>query len=1083
MSKLSAAAERQVGSTEPKKVLPSQFMRGLRPEYYSDTQYRASYALDANVLEYCLEAITPHNQTHDFELFARKLCERAICPNLRPQTGPEGGGDSKADSETYPVSDEISRTYVGQANGGRERWAFAFSAKKTWAEKARSDVKGIVDTGRSYDKIICVTSRFAKAKDRARVEDELTKKHGVPVTIHDRSWIVKEIVEADRKDLAYNYLGIGEVNTDPLRLGPTDYSRTQQLADIEKSLADPEAFRGMETQLVTEALVAAKLSRGLERPRTEIDGQFVRAIRLADAEGTYRQKLEARYEQIWTAFWWFDDFRLLNESYSDFEARAVKSRHAKNLEFLCNLLQILVNSVVHDHMSRSECHLDERTATLRAALEPMAADTERPNNSLEAQTSLLIIQLNGVFIERRRDDLPAIWQGFGNILDRAKGLGEYDADRLAKMIDLAGQIAGNDPAYNDLVEKLAAFVEDRKSEGEGALILLRRAEKLDLSDHFDIIRLLGRAAVRLTKKEYADHLTKAVQLLTQAYRSAGLVWAARASCIFVAAAIVMEGEEDSYLPVGIIPAMKNWGWLALQLGHLPDLLYAIQFLNGAHQGLPLDDESKKRVEEDIRELELALGSKFLNLNDAELQKLEKLPDLLEAMGLFLARAALLYTLGYLDTLREDGSIPKEETDEGVVRMFTMLASQPVARETPSVMILNEPGTQTLATTILGMTVEISGPGTTEGIMVAEAVLGSLEAFFATALEDDIMPHTERLHIDLVEGIDGSEPSFEINAMDMKATLTWPTTLSPTRFDQQGEVQKALAIAASQILGTTCMMKSAEQLLDKLFVDEAVQNRMAMIAVAANSYSRVTSKSLSRLSDWQEVARTSYPMRLPRPKLTLLDLEEQQDVDGGDEANSQSAAGADARTLEPPRAKDHQGLTVRSIVDVHAWDRAGWKGTLYAEFPDDRPPCMAFMFENREGAVKIFERWRERFGDRDVSEEIYLAIVRNLPKENPYHYCVIVTSKYPDIDGSQPKKLFVIPSRSMTMEPNSDVNLERFLSSYRRFGAYYLLPAVFGGTGEPELLFELGIWKRNLTVKPASEVGEYDVETIALRRPR
>src|SRR5712691_817104 len=124
-------------------------MRELRPEYYSDTEDQASYVLDAPILGHHLDTITSRNQTHDFELFARKLCERVICPNLRPQTGPEGGGDSKADTETYPVADEISRIYIGAANGGRERWAFAFSAKKNWSDKARSDVQGIVDTGRS----------------------------------------------------------------------------------------------------------------------------------------------------------------------------------------------------------------------------------------------------------------------------------------------------------------------------------------------------------------------------------------------------------------------------------------------------------------------------------------------------------------------------------------------------------------------------------------------------------------------------------------------------------------------------------------------------------------------------------------------------------------------------------------------------------------------------------------------------------------------------------------------------------------------------------------------------------------------
>jgi len=208
------------------KLSPSQFMRDLRPEYYSDTEDRVAYLLDKSTLEYYLETITPRNETHGFEIFCRKLCERTICPNLRPQTGPDGGGDSKADTETYPVADEISALYIGEANGGRERWAFPISSQKTWSKKVRSDVQGIIETGRKYDRIIFVTSRFARAKDRARIEDELTKKYSIPVTIHDRSWIVKEIIEKDRKDIAFNYLGIGEAKNDPLRLGPEDYSKT-----------------------------------------------------------------------------------------------------------------------------------------------------------------------------------------------------------------------------------------------------------------------------------------------------------------------------------------------------------------------------------------------------------------------------------------------------------------------------------------------------------------------------------------------------------------------------------------------------------------------------------------------------------------------------------------------------------------------------------------------------------------------------------------------------------------------------------------------------------------------------------------
>ncbi|HEV2606252.1 MAG TPA: hypothetical protein VGU24_21595 [Microvirga sp.] len=295
---------------------PAILKRALRPENYSDTTERTAYLLDAAVFDHHLKTITSRNQTHDFEVFCRKLCERVICQNLRPQTGPDGGGDSKAESETLPVSDELmALTYVGEANAGKEKWAFAFSAKEKWLTKARSDVEGIAKTGRGYKRIIFVTNQYAKAKARAALEDELTRKYGIQVTIYDRAWIMQQVIEFDRKDLAYNYLHVGQEVADANRLGPADYSRNRQLEAIEKSLSDFGSFTGMERQAVTEALVAAKLSRSLERPRLETDGRFQRAIRLSDAHGSYRQKLKARYEALWTAVWWFDDYNELNSNY------------------------------------------------------------------------------------------------------------------------------------------------------------------------------------------------------------------------------------------------------------------------------------------------------------------------------------------------------------------------------------------------------------------------------------------------------------------------------------------------------------------------------------------------------------------------------------------------------------------------------------------------------------------------------------------------------------------------------------------------------------------------------------------------
>ena len=122
--------------TGTEKVFPSQFMRQRRPDCYSDTEDRTAYLLDAPTLEYHLETLTHRNQANDFEIFCRKLCERTICPNLRAHTGPDGGGDSKVDTETYPVSDDVATLfYIGTPAASQERWAFAFSAKEKWDQK------------------------------------------------------------------------------------------------------------------------------------------------------------------------------------------------------------------------------------------------------------------------------------------------------------------------------------------------------------------------------------------------------------------------------------------------------------------------------------------------------------------------------------------------------------------------------------------------------------------------------------------------------------------------------------------------------------------------------------------------------------------------------------------------------------------------------------------------------------------------------------------------------------------------------------------------------------------------------------
>lgn len=1052
---------------QEKVVSPSQFMRQMRPDLYSDSTSRAKQQLKAEVLSHHLDTITERNQTHDFELFCRKLCERTICPNLRPATGPEGGGDSKADTETTPVSDEISKlSYVGLANSDRERWAFAFSAKKTWADKARSDVAGIMATNRGYNKIFFITSRAARAKDRARVEDELTRQFGVQVTIHDRAWIINEIIDKSRLDLAYNYLGIGDESSD-LKLGPSDYSRKQQLADIERGLADPSAFAGKNIQRATEALLTAKLARALELPRADVDGKLSRAIRLADDGGTHRQRLTARYETLWTTFWWFDDIKAIVNGYGGFEALVIGSEHAKNLEMLCNLAQLLFNAVIHGQFTAEQVGLQPRIARLSSRLTELASDSSRPNNALEARTSLLTIQVNEALMAGEPDRLATLWPQFGKILAEADGLGEFNANRLTKLIDVFGQVTGKDRGYRDLVDQVSEFVVKRTGESQGALVLLKRADQLDLDENMEMIRLLGKAVRLLSKKEHVEDLAHAQALLAVAYRSAGLLWAARASCTSAAVTLFIGSDEGGELPATIFPTLMTAAWQAVELKHIPEVLEIVQIARGCLNALPFNDESAKRAADQLQDFDMVFACQLANLSSKEVLRLEMIPDILRGLGLTQSRFTLLYILGYEDVLREEGWIPGSESGPDVASFFNQLAGQPAGDASWRPAIFNGQEKQVFATSVLGVQVNVTHEPTDTCVTLAEAIVGTVEAFFATAFELDAFAHVELFDVAVVEAnITRFELTVDVD--QMRATIRWPKGVFPGSPSVYADFLNMLLEIAATIFSATCHMKNFGDAFPGLFKTDAAMDRAAMIGSLCFSRQRIFG-GVSRLTSWDKHSPKRFEARPDRPA-----------VDREIPPGKKSTPAKDERRDKPafPKLTDHRDVKVHSVIDGHLWDRAGWTGAAYGVVSPKAPPFMALMFKNREAAAKIFERWRERFGATDKEEQIHLSIIRRFSAEHPTHYGMVVTSKIPSNPGES--RIAMVTSRSLTMEPSDEVNLTGFLDLYKKAGAYLLMPMVIQPGQQPQFIDQLHLVKRTLHVKMAADVGPHDLENMFLK---
>ena len=154
---------------------PRNFLKRRRPEQFSDSKLDTNLIISRPVLETYLLNLTHRNEQDIFEEFCRQLAEKEIAPNIKPNTGPAGGGDGKTDAESYPVSKETASGWIlgYESILKNENLAFAFSAKVDWKTKVKGDVKSIMTRNKEFHKVYFFTNQYAKSKERKKIEDDL----------------------------------------------------------------------------------------------------------------------------------------------------------------------------------------------------------------------------------------------------------------------------------------------------------------------------------------------------------------------------------------------------------------------------------------------------------------------------------------------------------------------------------------------------------------------------------------------------------------------------------------------------------------------------------------------------------------------------------------------------------------------------------------------------------------------------------------------------------------------------------------------------------------------------------------------
>jgi hypothetical protein len=1060
-------------------------MRARRPERFSDSAVADKSTLDRSMLEYHLHSVTSRSQEAAFATFARLLAEREICPNLLPQTGPTGGGDSKVDSETYPVAEELALGWhVGAgSNASSERWGFAFSAKKKWQEKVTSDVNSAMSTRRGYLKIFFISNQAIRDKARAKSEDELSQAHGIDVRILDRTWILDKVFSNGHEALAIEHLGVAtSIRRQDVRRGPRDTQRELELQKLEDRVqkAIVDGCQGL--QLAEDCIETAELTKSLERSRTEIDGHYERAEQMAAKYGTTHQRVKAAYQRAWTTFWWFEEYERFSELYGLVENRVRGSENVYEFELLTNLWTLLQASVTRGQLARGRSSLRKRTESLVKELERLRKIEGQPSAALHARTLQLLVKLSASASSGQQ--LEALLGEFREVVEQCQDLAGFPWQPLIAILTELGDLLGGLSAYDELFEAAVAHQAERKGEVEAARMKLARGIQLLNADRpYEAIRTLGSCLRGLNKEESRDDAIRALYLCGCAYERVGLLWAARGTLLAAASLSTSDLWNHSHASRAQTACFRRVKWLELQLGRIPHALSwheidcAIRTLLSEREG-PLPDSQ----EEDVA-FDGCLAILLLKADHWDSRRLEELPDVLDRLELFNAWAALLYVLGYEQELPGD-FMPSGSTKDDLHTSFLRWRDQLASKELPQRPTLYDEQRITLTSLIIGCRVSINSENQSPCVELAESILAALESLLSTGTLQSMAVREPAITMSIKKS-DFAQDPFEFELTEETGRphiniLCGPFNPHKMSREFQSKFRDNLLRLVSTIFARVVIANNYQELFKKLAQEELALDRSIGFTGSFITIGNVLGdKPKNRISDWSDERNHRFPTKLSRAWDADDPAPERQD-EAAPRPISFGKGDPPRTLLDRGRVKQGEIRTL-SLIRETLWDKAKWQGVFFAVEADNRvPPTFGLMFADLEAAKSIFKFLSSDLGANDPKDQLRISIVRGINRKNPNTYRVLIGSNLTPELRKQGVRYFTSVSRMKTMEPEFTFNIDMFLASYDRVKTYSLAPAfVNGPTSIPTIIDCPHFVKRNLSVREAWQIGRHDPDSVAI----
>lgn len=1013
------------------------YYREKRPEKFSDTVVKYEIPLTKELFEQQMDLLSTKKMQSAFENFVVAVAKRVITPNIKPQTGPDGGGDGKVDAETYRVSNDISDKWYSTEDtaSGSELWAFAISCKKQWKTKVESDVEKIAGTGRGYTRALFFSNQFIKSSTRADVEKSLSGQYGIKVEIYDRLYLENVVFQDKCIDLALEHLGFSDAyKKKTVVVGPNDKARQARLEEIEKSIL--RQIDGFDTGYVDELHEACILSRGLELPRTEVEGRFHRAMRECEHHGSKQQMFLLIYDHAWTSFFWYED---IDATYNDFQKLKTfidADCSVYRIERITNILTNLINVAKADLYPAEK--VKPELEYIKSILSRLESKDSKPSCVLFLRIYLCVqrlithIQQDASIIDDLNSLRPLLLKSASHL--------EISFESNYQIMEVLSGVIDESPEFDELVDEMADILADKRMRVEAADLRCSRAlSHISKQNWTSAIRQLGFCVYAYEQEEHLEDLIKSSGYMGIALSHLNLPYSAEAYLLKSVSFLLKNFYATGVVPHLLVTVSHKLCEIELRLGRLVMYWNWYELLNVIATNGQYREE--KSFIESCQIDDAAWACRF-SLEDLRKPFIAQLPDIFERLGMFTSSEYLKYMLGYPEDV-DESCLPSIKK----IAESSKMKAQPLIGQLLDKVNISTNGDAYQRTTVRNYTITMNYENDCETQQLVEIFLASIESFFATFENFEVLAFDSKINIQLVHT---SEPSC-VKPMDSNSDYIF--NVNKTDFTDE-KCWECIAMLISCLLTRNSVTtESIETILETRQNGERLMDRVSVLQHTKLAMTNVLGNSFKyKLENWTRDTDKLYPYKGDCTDFSEFDFSN----------NLQSDT-----------------TIIKINEDMSLWEGADWKGCGFIHDQwGQTPPIFGLAFGNLTRGEIITSEWKPN--EREDKQLIRIYLIKGIDANNPTYYRVCIAPAFPhDEDSNQ--RFVATMCRKHTMTPATNENLARFEKQYKRFGGCWLM--AFQITDKNEIVmprsFEGAFKFTEVVFKEAYTIGLMDEARMAI----